>query len=197
MLGKARIQNFVKSKTIPPQRNMIRHFGLETLCWTSSCANSVTSNRVEPYRTVSFSKRVRIEEIPNTDSFSQKQRKELWYPEPKRPAGRFNILQSLRCLQRDERDDTELRILQREERKIDTKLPIDAVLSEQEIQREYGSSYDPTAIAKVYHRCSAYSAVRAQIRALEFELVAQEYQRKPLRRNRSNLPFWKERDGIV
>jgi hypothetical protein len=67
-------------------------------------------------------------------------------------------------------------------------------LEEQESQREEGCT-DPDVIAKMYRQCSAYSVVRAQMRAEEDQYHAFDYlsTKTPLRR-RNLISIFRNRE---
>jgi hypothetical protein len=112
-----------------------------------------------------------MEEIPNLRDLPKKEKDALWYPEPVKQ-NKHSLLRCLLCdYKPDKRDGGTL--------DLDNKngvgmLPVSAVLTEQENQREEGSN-DPDTIAKMYRQCSAHSAMRAQMRALQDEMESRDY----------------------
>ena len=135
------------------------------------------------FRTVSFSEEVQVENIPSKKSLSKRQRKALWYPEPTKSHG---LLQQVICgsIASICDDGDEVRVA---EERSGRSLPISAVLAEQESQREGCGAVDPVQIAKVYHRCSSYSTVRAQMRALEIQHETTEYLQKPSKHGKHRI----------
>mmetsp|Transcript_18172 Transcript_18172/g.37461 ORF Transcript_18172/g.37461 Transcript_18172/m.37461 type:complete len:183 (+) Transcript_18172:110-658(+) len=145
-----------------------------------SLTPSRTLERITPppkhRKRVLFSERVKVVEIPSAKCLTRKDKKALWYSDPSESAGRYSIIQQLLCTVDDNRDDTyeyegDRGDDQPEERR---KLPVSAVLVEQKSQRESGIE-DVEFIAKIYKRCSAHAAMKAQIRAMQYEQVAREY----------------------
>lgn len=145
-----------------------------------SSTPSQTLERIAPPRSqrkgVVFSERVKVVEIPSAKYLSRKNRKALWYSDPSESIGRISIIQQLLCSAEDSRDDTyeyegDCGFDHPEERR---KLPVSAVLVEQKSQRESGIE-DFDFIAKIYKQCSAHSAMKAQIRAMQYEQEAKEY----------------------
>mmetsp|Transcript_12490 Transcript_12490/g.29598 ORF Transcript_12490/g.29598 Transcript_12490/m.29598 type:complete len:183 (+) Transcript_12490:322-870(+) len=137
-------------------------------------------NRITPpiirKKRVLFSERVKVVEIPSTRSLTRKDKKALWYSDPSEGIRKTSIIRQLLCVTEDDRDDTnesedDCGFDHPEERK---RLPVSAVLIEQRNQRESGVD-DADFIAKIYQRCSAHSAMKAQIRAMQYEQEAREY----------------------
>ena len=125
---------------------------------------------------VVFSERVKVIEIPSAKCLTKKDKKALWYADPNETAGGISIMRQLLCVSEDDRDDIneyedDLGFERPEERR---RLPVSAVLVEQRSQRESGVE-DFDFIAKIYKRCSAHSAMKAQIRAMQYEQEAREY----------------------
>ncbi len=135
------------------------------------------------HRTVSFSELVRVDHIPSKNELSKKQRKALWYPEPTKSRG---LLKQVMCGSAPVHSDDGDEVRAMEDRS-GRSLPVSAVLAEQESQREGCAPPDPKQIAKVYHRCSSYSTIRAQMRALEVHHDATEYLRQPSKHGRQRI----------
>ena len=145
---------------------------------------------------VAFSERVKVVEIPSAQCLTRKDKKALWYSDPRESAGRYSIIQQLLCTIDDNRDDIyehegDRGFDQQEERR---KLPVSAVLAEQKSQREAGVD-DVDFIAKIYKQCSAHATMKAQIRAMQYEQVAKEYVSTDSRvKRKSKQLFRKMRD---
>ena len=167
---------------------MIDLFNGNGLCWTQVCSSKPGTGF---FRTVSFCEQVRVNEIPNKKSLSRRERNALWYPEPTN-GGVNNLIQQIMCGSGRERngDGEEIEF----GHDIDARsFPISAVLMEQETRRDSGQRVDPAEIAKIYHRCSSHSALRAQMRAVEFELDAVEYLCQPSRHGKQKIILLEER----
>jgi len=138
-------------------------------------------------KTVSFSERVKVLEIPSARHLSRKEKQALWYAEPCEETDstgtaphKGSVMRQLLCVIADNRDDSDEQededeedqgFYHPEERK---KLPVTAVLMEQKSQRESGIE-DEYFIAKVYKQCSTHSTMKAQIRAMQDEQEARDY----------------------
>eukprot|EP00531_Pseudo-nitzschia_arenysensis_P013436 CAMPEP_0116127760 /NCGR_PEP_ID=MMETSP0329-20121206/7005_1 /TAXON_ID=697910 /ORGANISM="Pseudo-nitzschia arenysensis, Strain B593" /LENGTH=182 /DNA_ID=CAMNT_0003621867 /DNA_START=58 /DNA_END=606 /DNA_ORIENTATION=+ len=165
-----------------------------------SLTPSRTLERIAPplqQRTrVAFCERVKVVEIPSAQCLTRKDKKALWYSDPRESAGRYSIIQQLLCTIDDNRDDIyehegDRGFDQQEERR---KLPVSAVLAEQKSQREAGVD-DVDFIAKIYKQCSAHATMKAQIRAMQYEQVAKEYVSTDSRvKRKSKQLFRKMRD---
>lgn len=171
---------------------MIQLFDIDAFTWAPTCATGCSQQGPKLpnfFRTVSFSNQVRVSEIPNKESLSKRQKQVLWHTEPhRRGYGHFKHLQRILCGSSPEHNfDGDGINPELQERGPNSILPVSAVLSEQENQRHEGYAANPAAIAKIYRQCSAYSSVRAQMRALEFELDAQEYLSEPSRHGRKMI----------
>lgn len=121
-----------------------------------------------------FSERVKVVEIPSARYLTKKDRKALWYADPAESYGKLSIIKRLTsCSMDDTRDEYEgdRDVVEAEERR---KLPVSAVLVEQNSQRESGIR-DVDFIAKIYMQCSAHSTMKAQMRALQHEQEAKEH----------------------
>jgi hypothetical protein len=127
------------------------------------------------FRTVSFSDEVQVDHIPSKKVLSHRQRNALWYPQPTKSR---SILKQVMCLSGSARTNDGDEIFA-EEARSERHFPVAAVLAEQESQREGHSTMDPQRIATVYHRCSSYSSICAQMRALEVQSDATEYLSQP------------------
>jgi hypothetical protein len=119
---------------------------------------------------------VKVVEIPSAKCLTKKDKKALWYSDPGESGTKLSIMRQLLCVAEDDRDDLNEYEEDRgfdhpEERK---RLPVSAVLAEQKSQRESGIE-DFGFIAKVYKQCSAHSAMKAQIRAMQHEQEAREF----------------------
>ncbi len=124
-------------------------------------------------RSIVFSERVKVIEIPSARYLTRKERKALWYADPAESFGKLSLIQRLtQCTTEDARDECEgdRAMAEAEERR---KLPVSAVLTEQNSQREAGIR-DPDFIAKIYMQCSAHSTMKAQMRAFQHEQEAKE-----------------------
>jgi hypothetical protein len=125
-----------------------------------------------PKPSVVFHNQMEVWEIPSAKELSKKEKEALWYADPSDRAGR-NPLNLLICRSHAEGEYSE------EEEEVvddmrDSSLPVSAVLSEQQSQREEGW-YDPEVIAKMYHRCSSKSQRTAQMKAIKDETEIREY----------------------
>jgi hypothetical protein len=125
---------------------------------------------------VAFHDQMEVWEIPSAKELSKKEKEALWYADPsdRDPSDRagrnpFHLLLCRRP-QPDEGEGEELLDEMRE-----PSLPVSAVLSEQQNQREEGGWYDPEVIAKMYHRCSSYSQMIAQMKGVQDETEIREY----------------------
>lgn len=180
---------------------MIPLFDIDSLNWvapcTSGCASPTKTRFPNLFRTVSFSNQVRVAEIPGKDSMTKRQKQALWYTDPpNRSPGQFKRFQKILCGVCPEQNFDGDEINPAGVRGPNVVLPVSAVLAEQENQRIWGEQQlNDVAIAKVYRRCSAYSAVRAQMRALEYELDAQEYQNQPSKHGRHRISLLGESKG--
>lgn len=141
-------------------------------------------------RNVVFSERVKVVEIPSAKHLTQKDKKALWYSEPRESAGKRSRARLLLCAIEDRRDDSseneheEDQAFERPEDK--RRLPISAVLVEQKHQRESGVE-DSGFIAKIYKQCSAHATMKAQIRAMQDEEEARrEYMATETRARRKS-----------
>jgi hypothetical protein len=125
-----------------------------------------------PKLSVVFHHQMEVWEIPSAKELSKKEKEALWYADPSDRAGR-NPLHLLLCRSHAEGENSE-----EEEELVDEMRepshPVSAVLFEQQNQREEGW-YDPEAIAIMYHRCSSYSQVTAQMTAMQDETEIREY----------------------
>lgn len=162
---------------------MVKQSTFDRLCLSGTAGGG--GCRQNFFRTVSFSEQVQIDRIPNIKALSKRQRKALWYPEPTKSRG---IFKQIICAKSSEgRGDGD------EVKKIDDRsdksLPISAVLSEQENQREgnIGGAVDDQELAKVYRKCSSYSCIRAHMRALDIQKDATEYLRQPSKHGRQRI----------
>lgn len=137
-------------------------------------------------KTVSFSERVKVLEIPSARQLSRKEKQALWHEEPCEDtdstgtAHKGSVMRQLLCVIADNRDDSDEQddededdqgFYHSEEKE---KLPVTAVLMEQKSQRESGIE-DAYFIAKVYKQCSAHSTMKAQIKAMQDEQEARDY----------------------
>jgi hypothetical protein len=165
---------------------MIHLFNGTGLCWTESGSTKTGSGM-----SVSFSEQVRVNEIPSKESLSRRERRALWYSEPTRGSGK-NLINQIMCGKMRERngDGDEIDLDYDSDSR---SFPVSAVLMEQESRRGSGQHIDPAEIAKIYQRCSSYSAVQAQQRATEFEFDAHEYLCQPSRHGRQKNILIEER----
>jgi hypothetical protein len=163
---------------------MLKLFNIEGLCWSQPCLQD-NHHRLRLFHTVSFADQVRVDEIPGRDSLSRRQKRALWYPNPTKESMQMNIFQQLLCGHEHNGDADEIHTGYND--KSHYSFPVEAVLTEQENQRGRGRRVDPEEIAKVYQRCSSYSAIRAQMRAWEVEQDALEYLSKPARHGRAKI----------
>jgi hypothetical protein len=131
-----------------------------------------TKRALPPKPSVAFHHQMEVWEIPSAKELSKKEKGALWYADPSDRAGR-NPLHLLLCRSHAEGENSE-----EEEELVDEmrepSLPVSAVLSEQQNQREEGW-FDPEVIAKMYHRCSSYSQMIAQMKAIQDETEIREY----------------------
>lgn len=138
-------------------------------------------------KNVVFYERVKVLEIPSAKYLSIKEKAALWYDysEPEESNPKASVIRKLLCVviddHRDEwneqEDEDDQGFDHPEERK---NLPVSVVLMEQKSQRESGMK-DNDFIAKIYRQCSAYSTMKAQIRAMQDEQEAREYASKDSR----------------
>jgi hypothetical protein len=145
--------------------------------------------------TVAFAIDVSVWEIPNCLDLNQKEKEELWYPEPTRNVQQarkgtsLDLISRLSCRESKRRrkdselllspsasfiedlpqDDTDIL-----ENRCISNLPVMAVLNEQQSQREERFC-DPAIISKIYRQCSSHSAYAAQMKALHDELEIRQY----------------------
>lgn len=156
---------------------MIPGFDLDDLCGLySKRPKQILLEEVPsppPRRAVHFSNRVRVFPVPSRIDLSKKERNALWHPEPKNQNG---VLGKMMCgVTSDRVDGGEINLLASQSHGSDAEpSPISVVLQEQRQQQEEGL-HNPESIAKRYHQCSAYSGVRAQLRALEDEVEIRDY----------------------
>jgi hypothetical protein len=130
-------------------------------------------------RRVSFHERVKVVEIPSANELTRKEKKALWYPEPKEWRKSSNKMKLLLCAIDFEGDYYD------EEGRDDlddlhgcgepSSLPVMAVLQEQRSQKELGLKVDQEFLARIYAKCSAFSTMQARRRAIQYELEAKEY----------------------
>jgi len=168
---------------------MIKLFGRGGLCWTDPLFEQ--PDRLGFSRTVSFSERVQVSEIPSVETLSKRQKNALWHKDPFK-ARSFARMQQVLCGMSSEYNDDGEEIGIGVNQKNHLPFPVSAVLFEQESQRDCGQRVDPSEIAKIYQRCSAHSAVRAQMRALECELDAQDYMYEPAKHGRYKVILLEE-----
>ena len=140
-------------------------------------------------KSVVFSKRVKVLEIPSARHLTRKEKQALWHSEPCEDNSSNGVkvskMRQLLCVvpgMVDQRDDDANE--QEEDEDVDDQgfynpeerkqLPVTAVLMEQRSQRESGIK-DENFIAKIYRQCSAHSTMKAQIRAMQDEQEARDY----------------------
>ena len=163
---------------------MLKLFDIDGPWWPQPCLQN-DHHRLRFFQTVSFSDNVRVDEIPGRDSLSKRQKRALWYPNPTQSSMQMNIFHQLVC--GHEHNDDADEIYAGPNDKDHHSFPVEAVLTEQENQRGRGRRVDPYEIAKIYQRCSSYSAIRAQMRAWEVEQDVLEYLNKPSRHGRTKI----------
>lgn len=166
---------------------MLPIFDIDYLCTAMQLDGTKRTKR--SHKRVRFTKRVQVFEIPNARFLSNRQRHALWYPEPVKKGKNQIVMQLILCGVNpgDSEDGGKLHPSEHKNKAMETRLPVSAVLAEQENQREYGH-YDPHIIAKMYCRCSAHSSVRAQMRGRQDELEIQEYiSARPHKRKRKRI----------
>ena len=127
-----------------------------------------------PKLSVVFHHQMEVWEIPSAKELSKKEKEALWYADPSDRAER-NPLHLLLCRSHSHAEGENS---EEEEELVDEMRepthPVSAVLLEQQNQREEGL-YDPEAIAIMYHRCSSYSQMTAQMTAIQDETEIREY----------------------
>jgi hypothetical protein len=165
---------------------MIPFFDFDKLCILLALEGQENLALEERKSRVSFSKQTDVVLIPSAKYLTKKEKNDLWYPEPVKKSDMHHKAHLLMCAitSRKENDDGgQAEAKDAEEEKNKLPLSVCAVLEEQKSQREEGCT-DPDVIAKMYRQCSAYSAVRAQMRAEEDQYDAFDYlsTKTPLRR---------------
>ena len=167
----------LKPKGVMASRSIFEELNFDSFF---ALAPSRKLNRIAPpiirKKRVVFSERVKVVEIPSAKSLTRKDKKALWYSDPGDSIRTISIMRQFLCVTEDDRDDSnehddDCGFDHPEERK---RLPVSTVLIEQTNQRESGVQ-DIDLIAKIYQRCSAHSAMKAQIRAMQHEQEAREY----------------------
>jgi hypothetical protein len=159
-------------------KKMFPSCDIDALCTVVSQLNTKDIDVIyrSHHRMVYFSKRIAVLEIPSARYLSNRQRHALWYSEPKSSKNHIRQLQ----------DGGELIPSKHRDEKSKIRLPVSAVLTEQENQRE-GGYYDPHTIAKMYRQCSKHSAIRAQMRAKQDEIESRDVITTQTRRRRRNI----------
>jgi hypothetical protein len=169
---------------------------------SSSSSTSSPTRKRNKKKTIVFSKRVQVLEIPSAQSLTNRERKALWYPDPS--DGRKSKLRMILCgmddiLRDDEYDDDHYHrnsnddgsrydngggmYDERDEggdyggesgysKMYESRRFPVAAVLAEQNNQRHSGTHDDEFIAKIYRQCSTDSVMRAQMRALQDQAEA-------------------------